>query len=130
MLWLLRRGRTTVIACGSASGYSLPPMIILPGVCISESLKKNAPPGSILAAQKEGWVNTDLYLKWFNFFLEQIPPARPVLLIQDGHSSHISLELIDLAKQNDVHLCLPSHPTHVLQALDVGVFSSFKLVWP
>ena len=48
------------------------------------------------------------YLKWFRLFLEQSPPARPtcILLIQDGHSSHISLELIKLAKQNDIHLLL------------------------
>ena len=31
--------------------------------------------------------------------------------------------MIELAKENDVHLlCLPSHTTHVLQPLDVGVF--------
>ena len=42
-------------------------------------------------------------------------------------TSHISIELIELAKENDVHLlCLPSHTTHVLQPSDVGVFSSFK----
>jgi hypothetical protein len=30
-------------------------------------------------------------------------------------------------QENDVHLlCLPSHTTHVLQPLDVGMFSSFK----
>ena len=117
----------TVIACGSASGFVLPPMIIFPRVRVSEGLKANAPPGSYLAAQKKGWVTKELYLKWFRFFIEQIPPTRPVLLIQDGHSSHISLELIELAKQNDIHLlCLPSHTTHVLQPLDVGVFSSFK----
>ena len=35
--------------------------------------------------------------------------------------------MIELAKENDVHLlCLPSHTTHVLQPLNVGVFSSFK----
>ena len=116
----------TVIPCGSASGYCLPPMIIFPRVRISEALKISAPPGSLIAAQK-GCVTAELYLRWFHFFLEQIPQSRPVLLTQDGHSSHISLELIDLAKKNDIHLlCLPSHTTHVLQPLDVGVFSSFK----
>ena len=69
-----------------------------------EGLRADAPSGSYFAAQKKGWVTKELYLKWFRFFIEQIPPTRPVLLIQDGHSSHISLELIELAKQNDIHL--------------------------
>ena len=122
------KGRNhTIVACGSASGYILPPMIVLPRVRVSEALKVSAPPGSMMAAQKRGWITAELYLKWFRFFLEQIPPARPVLLIQDGCSSHISIELIELAKENYVHLlCLPSHTTHVLQPLNVGVFSSFK----
>ena len=56
-----------------------------------------------------------------------IPSTRPVLLIEDGHSSHVSIELIELARENSVHiLCLPSHTTHLLQPLDVGVFKSFK----
>ena len=45
---------------------------------------------------------------------------RPVLLIQDGHASHMSIGLIELARANDVHLlCLPAHTTHILQPLDV-----------
>ena len=45
----------------------------------------------------------------------------------DGHVSHMSIDLIKLARSNGVHiLCLPSHTTHVLQPLDVGVFKSFK----
>ena len=52
---------------------------------------------------------------------------RPVLVIEDRHSSHISMEVTLLAKENDVHLlCLPSHTTHILQPLDVAVFKSLK----
>ena len=66
-------------------------------------------------------------MEWFSFFLKSIPPARPVLLIQDGHGSHVSIELIEIARENDVCLlCLPSHTSHILQPLDVGVFRSFK----
>ena len=51
----------------------------------------------------------------------------PVLLIMDGHGTHMSIELIELARSNGVHLlCLPSHTTHILQPLDVGIFKSFK----
>ena len=40
---------------------------------------------------------------------------------------HISLEVIKLAQDNDVHLlCLPSHTTHILQPLDISVFKPFK----
>ena len=39
----------------------------------------------------------------------------------------IFLEVIKLAKENDIHLlCLPAHTTHLLQPLDVGVFRSLK----
>ena len=62
-----------------------------------------------------------------DFFVASILPTRPVLLIEDGHSSHISLEVIKLAKENDIHLlCLPVHTTHLLQPLDVGVFRCLK----
>ena len=64
------------------------------------------------------------YLEWFK---KLILLARPVLLVQDGHSSHVSVDQIELAQANDIYLlCLPAHTTHILQPLDVGVFKSFK----
>lgn len=72
----------------------------------------------------------------FEFWLEYmfIPTTahvnRPLLLILDGHSSHVSLKILDLLKQNRIIcLLLPSHTTHALQPLDVVVFSSVKSYW-
>ena len=90
---------------------------------MSDKLKHGALPGTLFECTDNGWISQELYLKWFNFF----PPARPVLLIEDGHSSHVSLNVIKLARDNNIHLlCLPAHPTHLLQPLDVGVFKSLK----
>ena len=66
-------------------------------------------------------------MEWFKFFIASIPSVRPVLLLEDGHSSHITIEVIELAQENNIHLlCLPSHSSHILQPLDIGVFKSFK----
>ena len=54
----------------------------------------------------------------------------PVILFMDGHTSHINLELITLARDRGVILfCLPSHTTHALQPLDVGVYGPLKSRW-
>ena len=83
--------------------------------------------GGILARQKKVGLQKIFYLEWCKFLNQQIAPARPVLLMQDGHSNHNSFELIQVARKNDIHLLyLPAHITHVLQPLDVGVISSFK----
>ena len=122
------RGKThTVVTCVSAAGLSIPPMIIYPRVRLAEGLKSGAYPGTLFVCSKKGWITQDLFRDWFHFFISSIPPTRPVLLIFDGHSSHITLELIQLAQEHDVHLlCLPSHTSHLLQPLDVGVFKSLK----
>ena len=66
-------------------------------------------------------------MEWLHFFLSCIPPTHPVLLIQDGHSSHISINIIKLARENSIHIIyLPPHTTLLLQLLDIGVFKSFK----
>ena len=69
-------------------------------------------------------------MDWFKLLTEMIPPARPILLILDGHASHISVEVIKYAQKNQIHmLCLPAHSahiTHLLQPLDAGVFKSLK----
>ena len=126
------KGKThTILTCVSASAYVLLPMMIYP---LKQTPPANFRKGAVaqirFANSINGWINSDLFMKWFEFFLTNIPPTRPVLLIMDGHGTHMSIKLIELARSNDVHLlCLPSHTTHVLQPLDVGVFKSFKGNW-
>jgi len=51
---------------------------------------------------------------------------QPRLLILDGHGSHISFEFIHYCIESSIHLiCLPGHSTHLLQPLDVGLFSRY-----
>ena len=118
----------TILSCVSATGLVVPPMMIYPRkTSLPEKLKGGAFPNTLFKSSESGWINAALFVEWFAFFLKSIPPARPVLLIQDGHSSHVSIELIEMARENNVCLlCLPSHTTHILQPLDIGVFKSFK----
>jgi hypothetical protein len=123
------KGKThTIMTCVSASGQALPPMMIFPRKRLSEKLMEGAPPGTYFTCTDNGWITQEKYLEWFKFFLKSIPPARPVLVIEDGHSSHITMEVIKLAQDNDIHLlCLPSHTTHILQPLDIiSVFKPLK----
>ena len=123
------RGKThTIVSCVSASGSFLPPMMIYPRKReVPESHKNGAVPGTVFKHSDNGWITQEIYLDWFRFFISSIPPCRPVLLVEDGHASHISIECIELARENDLHLlCLPAHTSHILQPLDIGVFASFK----
>ena len=55
---------------------------------------------------------------------------KPILLVYDGHRSHDTLKIIDLAISHGIILfCLPPHTTHMLQPLDVGVFGPFSRAW-
>ena len=103
-------------------------MMIYPRkTCVPDKLKEGAFPSTLFKTSESGWINSELFVEWFAFFLKSIPPSRPVLLVQDGHSSHVSIELIEMARENNVCLlCLPAHTSHILQPLDVGVFKSFK----
>lgn len=45
------------------------------------------------------------------------------MLLFDGHGSHLTKQAFDFCyKHKIILLCRPSHSTHLLQALDVGVF--------
>ena len=116
------------MTCVSASGFVLPPMMIFPRKrALPDIYKTGAVPNTLFVTSTNGWINSELYLEWLKFFSNNIPPTRPVLLIQDGHASHMSIEAIEYSKNNGIYfLCLLSHTTHILQPLDIGVFKSFK----
>ena len=60
-------------------------------------------------------------------FLRYAPTERPLLLLQDGASAHLGINLIDAAIANDVILlCFPPKLTHILQPCDVGIYRTMK----
>ena len=67
-------------------------------------------------------------VEWFkNVFLQHCGPDRLQVLILDSHGSHEVVELLELARQENIHImALPPHITHYLQLLDQVVFGPFK----
>lgn len=128
-----RENTTILIAC-SASGAKVPPLIVFKGKSIwSEWVgsKDLEYPGTSYAATKNGWMEVEVFENYLqNTFVKNIGPERPVLLIYDGHSTHISIKIIEMAlAEQIVILKLPPHSSHLLQPLDIAVFRSLKIAW-
>jgi DDE superfamily endonuclease len=122
----------TILALASASGRHYPPFVIFKGKNLYDVWMVGGPSDALYGTSDNGWMNTDLFTHWFkNGFLKWTEgQPRPLLLIFDGHMTHISLAVLELAIANEVHiLCLPAHCSHLLQPLDVGVFKSAKDEW-
>ena len=120
-----RKTNVTVLACVSASGYVLPPMIIFN--CKSLTLEFEIQ-GTIYALLSSGWIDSEMLSAWFqSHFLEYAPSGRPLVVLLDGHSSHYNLEFIRQACEYGVIVfSLPPHTIHVRQPLDVIRFHSLK----
>ena len=120
----------TVMAYASASGYSIPPMIIFDRKHPQIKMTMGEVPGTFYGLFDSGWMGADLFHEWFNnHFLVHAPSSRPLLLL-DGHSSHYNLNTICMCAEEGIILfCLPPHTTHVLQPLDNGIFFSLKEYW-
>ena len=114
----------TVLACVNAIGHCLPPMVIFDREKFSMELANGEIPGSIYGFLSNGWIDQDLFDKWFNnHFLHYAPAARPLILLMDGHSSHYHPHRIRKAAEEEVILlALPPNTTHITQPLDKGCF--------
>ena len=81
-----------------------------------------------------GWISEDTffdYLKNMTFIPHIKQTPRPMLLVFDGHTSHLSLKSVRLVIENDIRsLYLPAHRTHLLQPLDVYTSKYVKTRWP
>ena len=125
------KAQITIVACASATGVALPPMVIFQGARLNYELTIGEVPGTLYGLSEKGWIDQTLFFRWFNdVFTKHISPARPVLLMLDGHSTHYTPEVVHAAaKQGVVMLCLPPHTTHCIQPLDVSFFKSLKAHW-
>lgn len=130
------RENTTVLLACSAMGDKCPPLFIFKGKNVWNQWIPNESegfPGSTFAATSKGWMESSVFLNYFEYsFVKAAKPSaeNPVLLIYDGHATHISLKLAKLAvKKHVTILLLPPHSSHLLQPLDLAVFKSIKSSW-
>ena len=74
-------------------------------------------------------MTSEVFFLWFKNFCQKIT-EQPLLLLLDGHLSHVSTEVIQLAMvENIIILKFPAHVTDVLQPLDVSCFGPPKKKW-
>jgi hypothetical protein len=79
---------------------------------------------------ESGYTNDQLAMEWLDHFIfhtQSTPTSDVKLLLLDSHSSHRTLEFtIYAVEHNIITYAFPSHLTHILQPLDVGIFQPYK----
>ena len=106
-------------------------LFVFPRVTVQENCLLTAPPGSSATGHPRatGWMTEEGFSKYIRHFVKYAKPTaeQPLLLLLDDHSSHISVDVINFAKTNNVTMMsFPPHCSHKLQPLDVSVFGPFK----
>ena len=125
------RGSLVTLCCAvNALGNHIPPFFVFPRVNVQDHWLLTAPPGSAATGHPSatGWMTAESFEKYMHHFVKYAKPFadRPLLLL-DNHYSHISLQVIDFAKDNHITLLSsPPHCSHELQPLDKSVYSPLK----
>ncbi len=125
-----RGTNTTGVYCHSATGHFLPLMLIFKRKRMADTLKVDAPTGTVFACTDSGWIDSDVFTQWMKHFIQSVNSSKENkhLLLLDRHTSHSkNLDTIKLARENGVFLLsFPPHTTHRMQPLDVSFFKSLK----
>ncbi|CAG4954999.1 unnamed protein product [Parnassius apollo] len=124
----------TVLAAANAAGQKIAPLIVFKGQYVWKQWttdKKDYEFELTYASSSKGWMEGTIFV---NYLKKALFPAlgeeRPVLIIYDGHSSHVTVDVVQLAIRHGITILkLPPHTSHLLQPLDVAVFRSFKCKW-
>ena len=124
------RENTTTIAVCSAAGRVLDPLIVFSGKNLQSSWRGDkALPKTYYGISENGWMTTELFAEWFALFTKEVT-ERPLLLLLDGHLTHVSIPVLELAVKEDITIIkFPPHVTDKLQPLDVTCFGPLKREW-
>ena len=119
--------QVTTLCAVSAAGTVVPPMHIFAGKRFKVDPMKGSVANAYFGKSDKGWI----FYKWLEeHFIKRTATIRPLLLLIDGHSSHIDINTSKLCKDNNILLyCLPPHSSHITQPLDVGFYGPLKASW-
>ncbi|KAE8745692.1 hypothetical protein FOCC_FOCC007576 [Frankliniella occidentalis] len=118
---------TTVMATVCANGELLPPLFIFKAAKLWSSWRGDCDiPGTFYAVSANGFITTEIFYQYLVKFTDTVT-IRPLILVLDGHVSHLDMKVINKAKEENITILkLPSHTTDLLQPLDRACFAPFK----
>lgn len=124
------RGKNTTVVCAAnAAGNYVPPFFVFGRVRMKNELLHGAPVGSSGSAQKNGWMDSEIFLKYLKHFKQHTKCSleEPILLFVDNHRSHVTIQSINFARESGIIMVgFPPHTTHRLQPMDVSFFGPLK----
>ena len=123
--------QVTTLCAISAAGNFVPPMHIFAGKRFKVDPMDGCVSNAYFGKSQKGWITTELFYQWLTeHFIKYAAAVRPLVLLVDGHSSHIDVNTSKFCKENRILLyCLPSHSSHITQPLDVGFYGPLKTAW-
>lgn len=120
----------TTLCAANAAGDVIPPMHIFSGVRFKSNPLEGSVGNAYMGRSPNGWISIELFYGWLANHFAKWVKHWPVVLLVDGHSAHIDLEVSKFCRDNNIHLyCLPAHTSHLTQPLDVGFFKALKTSW-
>lgn len=101
----------TVLCNFSASGLSVPPMVVLPFKRIPRDVAFSIPNDFFVGRSDTGWMVSETFFEYisncFYPWLLENSIKFPVILLLDGHKSHINLQLSNFCSEKNIILyCL------------------------
>ena len=117
--------------CICTDGTTMPPSVLFPGKMFPFDIAAKFPSSYFVGVTQNGWMEKDLFFGWMKlYFVPNLRPMRPVLLIVDGNRSHIDLRTLQLCKDENIELYqLHEHASHLIQPCDMQYFKDFKASW-
>ncbi|XP_066283582.1 uncharacterized protein [Branchiostoma lanceolatum] len=122
---VIRKGshdhKLSCLECVAADGAVIPPLITSSKSLPPTDDSSEGPDNALYAATPSGLVEGDVFLRWLQErFLPFCSPVRPVLILMDPGTTHVTPEVIDFASKNDIifmglsfRTSLISHPLDV-----------------
>lgn len=129
------RENVTVLCMYNAEGSRAPPMIMYPyKTNLPEKIITSAPDGVGLGLSDNGWMTTESFFEYIvNVFYKWLISKCikfPIVLYLDGHSSHLTIPLVDFCVSHGIEIILfYPHCTHICQPCDIAFFHPLKVWW-
>ena len=72
----------TFIICMSPTGHFIPPLLVFQRKNVKQEMMNGTPPGSIHACHPSGWIESEIFSRWFLRFITHTKPTKKILLFQ------------------------------------------------